>query len=147
MEGVKNDEKGFFIVFFEMLDIIVRDMFRYNFGIFEYVNLKKIVFYDFGEIFFSVNCELSWDEFFKFFLEIIKRENVKRVVIDLFSFFELFVINFEGKKKELGCFVRKFCIMDIMMFFFFEMLSFEKYIDEYYFVDGVIVFYYFMCNY
>ncbi|WP_367884004.1 RAD55 family ATPase [Thermococcus sp. JCM 11816] len=92
-EGAKNDEKGLFIALFETPDIIVRDMLRYNLGILEYVNSKKIVFYDLGEILLSANRELSWDELFKLLLEIIKRENAKRVVIDSFSLFESFVTN------------------------------------------------------
>ncbi|WP_331710457.1 RAD55 family ATPase [Thermococcus peptonophilus] len=146
-EGAKNDEKGLFIALFETPDLIVRDMLRYNLGILEYVNSKKIVFYDLGEILLSANRELSWDELFKLLLEIIKREGAQRVVIDSFSLFESFVTNPEGKRKELGRFVRKLRTMDITTLLLSEMLSSEKYTDEYYLADGVIVLHHFMRNY
>jgi len=147
VEGANNDEKGLFISLFETQDVIIRDMLRYNFGILEHFQSKRIAFYDLGEILLGANREFTWEELFKLLIEIIKREKAKRVVIDSFSLFESFVSDPAGKKKALGRFVRLLRSLEATTLLLAEMLSSERYTDEYYLADGVIVLHHFMRNY
>ncbi|WP_457741476.1 RAD55 family ATPase [Thermococcus sp.] len=147
VEGARNEEKGLFVSLFEPQDVLIKDMLRYNFGILEHFQSGKIAFYDLGEILLNAGRELTWDELFTLLVELIKREDAKRVVIDSFSLFESFVSNPSGKKKALGLFIRLLRSIGATTLLLSEMLSSEKYTDEYYLADGVIVLHHFMRNY
>ncbi|NJE61523.1 recombinase [Thermococcus sp. 21S7] len=148
VEGAKNGERGLFISLFKNPNLITQEMLRYNFGLLGYVQSKRIILYDFGEILFGAGKKFTWDEVLDAILEIIKREeNIRRVVIDSFTSLECSVVDSENKRVAIGKFMRKLYSLEITTVIISEMLSSDKYTDEYYLTDGVIVLHHFMRNY
>ncbi|MDK2915436.1 MAG: hypothetical protein PWQ79_2351 [Thermococcaceae archaeon] len=147
VEGARGNEKGVFVTLFESPEVIMRDMLRYNFGILEHVKSGRIVFYDLGRMLLSADRDFTWDEIFTVILELIRREGAKRVVIDSFSLLESFVKDSIGKKKALGKFMRRLRSLKVTTLILSEMLSSDKYTDEYYLSDGVFVLHHFLRNY
>ncbi|WP_148882700.1 RAD55 family ATPase [Thermococcus aciditolerans] len=147
MSGVKNGEKGLFVSLFENPQLITQDMLRYNFGLLGHVQAKKIVFNDFGQILFGAGRKFAWDELLRSLLEIIRKEDAKRVVIDSFNSLEYSVVDPENKRMALGKLMRKLHELDVTTLITSEMMSSESYTDEYYLADGVIVLHHFMRNF
>ncbi|QDA30893.1 recombinase [Thermococcus indicus] len=147
MSGVKNGEKGLFVSLFENPKLITQDMLRYNFGLLGHVQAGKIVFNDFGQILFGAGRKFAWDELIKYLLEIIRKEEAKRVVIDSFNSLEYSVVDPENKRMALGKLMRKLHELDVTTLITSEMMSSESYTDEYYLTDGVIVLHHFMRNF
>jgi KaiC/GvpD/RAD55 family RecA-like ATPase len=148
VEGARNGEKGLFISLYESPKIITQDMLRYNFGLLGYVQSKRIVFHDFGELLYSAGRKFTWEEVLDSLLEIMKQEtDTKRVFIDSFNSLESAVIDPENKRMALGKFIRKLHDLGITVMISLEMLSSESYTDEYYLADGVMVLHHFMRNF
>ncbi len=148
IEGAKNGEKGMFISLFESPKMITQEMLRYNFGLLGLVQAKRIVFHDLGEILFSAGKKFTWDEILDTILGIIKNEeDIKRVVIDPFTSLEYSVVDPENKRIAIGKFMRRLYSLEVTTIMVSEMLSSDKYTDEYYLTDGVIVLHHFVRNY
>jgi len=147
VEGAKNDEKCLFVTMFDSPEVITQNMLRYNLGILTYLKSKRLIFYDFGETLFGGGRNFTWDELLEFLLEMIKKEDVKRLVIDSFSSIEGSVVDTENKRTALGRFIRKLREMGITAILISEMMNSDTYTDEYYLTDGVIVLHHFMRNF
>ncbi|ASI99235.1 RAD55 family ATPase [Thermococcus celer] len=147
IEGAKNDEKGLFVSLLEHPKTITQNMLRYNFGLLNYLKSKRIVFYDLGEGVFRAGRRFTWSEALDNLLSIVEGEGIKRVVIDSFTSLEHSVLDPDYKRIALGRFVRKLHDMGVTCLMTVEMMSSERYTDEYYLADGVIVLHHFMRDY
>lgn len=147
IEGAKNDEKGLFVSLLEHPKTITQNMLRYNFGLLNYLKSKRIVFYDLGEGVFRAGRRFTWSEALDNLLGIVEGEGIKRVVIDSFTSLEHSVLDPDYKRIALGRFVRKLHDMGVTCLMTVEMMSSERYTDEYYLADGVIVLHHFMRDY
>ena len=148
VEGARNGEKGLFVSLYENPTLITQDMLRYNFGLLGYVQSKRIVFHDFGEVLFGTGRKFTWDEVLDGLLDVVKREeDTKRVFIDSFNSLESSVVDPENKRMAVGKFMRRLHDMGVTVLFSSEMMSSENYTDEYYLADGVIVLHHFMRNF
>ncbi|WP_048811160.1 RAD55 family ATPase [Thermococcus gammatolerans] len=147
VEGARNGEKGVFVSLVEDPRIILQDMLRYNFGLLGYTKSKMITFHDLGRILLRAEYRLTWNELFNSILQIISEEGIKRAVIDSFTSMEHLVKDPENKRWALGRFIRALQELETTTLITSEMLQGERYTDEHYLVDGVLVIHHFMRNY
>jgi len=147
VEGARNGEKGVFVSLVEDPRVILQDMLRYNFGLLGYVKSKTITFHDLGRILLRTEYRLTWNELFNSILQIISEEGIKRAVIDSFTSMEHLVKDPENKRWALGRFIRALQELETTTLITSEMLQGERYTDEHYLVDGVLVIHHFMRNY
>ena len=147
VEGARNGEKGVFVSLVEDPRVILQDMLRYNFGLLGYIKSKTITFHDLGRILLRTEYRLTWNELFNSILQIISEEGIKRAVIDSFTSMEHLVKDPENKRWALGRFIRALQELETTTLITSEMLQGERYTDEHYLVDGVLVIHHFMRNY
>lgn len=76
--------------------------------------------------------------------DFVWESNIICFVIDLFMVIDFLIFDFVEKRVEFVMFFRIMSVFGIISFLIVELIDLDRYSEEYYFVDGVIMFYYYL---
>lgn len=145
VDGVKRGEKVVYIFFVQDFEEVIKDYECFDLVVWNYVQKGNLILYDLGKEFWGLIVKLfQWSSVMFRIKDFVWESNIICFVIDLFMVIDFLIFDFVEKRVEFVMFFRIMSVFGIISFLIVELIDLDRYSEEYYFVDGVIMFYYYL---
>jgi KaiC/GvpD/RAD55 family RecA-like ATPase len=145
LEGARNGENAAYISLVHDPAEAVKDMARFDPSVWSYVNSGRLVLHDYGKTLWkSAGKPPTWGSVLMSIKEIAAEQKISRLVIDPLTAIEFQDTNPAEKRAQLANFIRTIEEMGVTTILVAELTDLDRYTEEHYLVDGVIMLHYFM---
>ncbi len=145
LEGARRGENTAYISLIHDPNEAVKDVARFDPSVWSYVKSGRILLHDYGKsLWKSAGKPPTWGSVLMSIKELASFQRVNRLVIDPLSAIEFHNTNPAEKRAQLANFIRAIEEIGITTILVTELMDMDKYTDEHYLVDGVIMLHYFM---
>lgn len=144
-EGARNGERVAYISLVYKPDEVLKDFERFDPRVKDYVANGNFILYDLGrELWGSTAKPPQWSSVMIRIKDLAREANISRLVIDPLTAIDFPTTNLAEKRAELATFIRTIEDLGITGIFIAEMTELDRYTEEYYLVDGVIMLHYYL---
>ncbi|MDV3104708.1 RAD55 family ATPase [Thermococcus waiotapuensis] len=145
LEGARKGENtAYFSLIHDPLEA-VKDMARFDPSVWSYVKSGKIFLQDYGKTLWKVAGKPpTWGSVLMSIREIAASQRVSRLVVDPITAIDFSNTNPAEKRAQLANFIRTIEEMGVTAILVAELTDLDKYTEEYYLAEGVIMLHYFM---
>ncbi|NJE61997.1 RAD55 family ATPase [Thermococcus sp. 21S7] len=145
LEGARRGERAAYVSLIHNPNEVVRDMARFDPSVWVYVKSGKLILCDFGkDLWRRSGKPPTWGGVLMQVRELAERNRINRLVIDPLTAIEFRTGDPAEKRAELSNFIRVIEDMGITTLLVAEMTDLDRYTEEHYIADGVIMLHYFM---
>ncbi|WP_148883060.1 RAD55 family ATPase [Thermococcus aciditolerans] len=145
IEGARRGERVAYVSLIHNPDEVVKDMARFDPSVWIYVKSGKLILCDFGkDLWRRSGKPPAWGGVLMQVRELAERNRISRLVIDPLTAIEFQTSDPAEKRAELSNFIRAIEDLNVTTFLVAELTDLDKYTEEHYIADGVIMLHYFM---
>ncbi len=145
LEGARRSENTAYVSLLHNPTEAVKDMARFDPSVWSYVKSGKIVLHDYGKsLWKGAGKPPTWGSVLMRIREIAAAQRLSRLVIDPITAIEFSNTDPAEKRAQLANFIRTIEEMGITTILVTELTELDRYTEEHYLVDGVIMLHYFM---
>ncbi|MCD6372449.1 MAG: AAA family ATPase [Thermococcus sp.] len=145
VEGARNGERVAYISLVHKPEEVLKDFERFDPRVKYYVTSGNLILYDLGkELWGSTAKPPQWSSVMIRIKDLAREANISRLVIDSLTAIDFPTTNLAEKRAELATFIRTIEGLGITGIFIAELTELDRYTEEYYLVDGVIMLHYYL---
>ena len=145
LEGARRGENTAYVSLIHNPTEAVKDMARFDPSVWSYVKSGRMVLHDYGKsLWKGAGKPPTWGSVLMSIKEIAASQRISRLVIDSLTAIEFSNTDPAEKRAQLANFIRTIEEMGITAVLVAELTDPDRYTEEHYLTDGVIMLHYFM---
>ncbi|MBP1911379.1 RAD55 family ATPase [Thermococcus stetteri] len=145
VEGAKRGEKVVYISLIQDPEEVIKDYERFDPSVWNYVQKGNLILYDLGkEVWGPTAKPPQWSSIMVRIKDLVRESNINRLVIDPLTAIDFPTSDPAEKRAELATFLRTMSALGITSLLIAELTDLDRYSEEHYLVDGVIMLHYYL---
>ena len=145
VEGAKNGEKVAYISLVHNPEEVIKDFERFEPEVKDYVTQGNLILYDLGkELWGSTAKPPQWSSVMFRIKDLAREAKISRLAIDPLTAIDFPTTDPAEKRAELATFLRTIESLGITSVLVAELTELDRYTEEHYLVDGVIMLHYYL---
>ncbi len=144
IEGAKRGERVAYVSLIHDPHEVVKDIARFDPSVWVYVKSGKLILYDMGKSLWKGSTRApAWGSVLFRIKELAENGKLSRLVIDPLTAIDFPTDNPAEKRAELANFIRSLEALGTTTILVAELTELDRYTEEHYLTDGVIMLHYF----